>query len=421
MSNLSYKEFPGTVTQTPKLLQKTHGGSRGGGVFQATSNEPEYKNQRIRSGKHPLVLWVGHLGLDEIRLSEIFGVSLSEYRKISEDPYDGPFHKLTSKMVMNFCHAECIHPANLGSLEIDFKQTLPPAILLANIKMARDSYYSLEDRARAYHAIQIEKSRYHNSFIYDPEFGRIAEKLEEFFEKQGGHYLDNESLHHGDQPWIWQASALLACEEVTELYDMRSQELSMRLAMAQQELTKLRVNFYIDMGKILGVDQKERKRPGHVAVKCNQVLARCMREVDMENPLRDDLLWVLRDEFGRRTVEGRNKILSSQNLTPAMRNIGKEFALEADVAAFADAVMAYQRAENDLETSIENLKLEGELVADELNNSIDWKETLSYDRSTKAVIVSRLFANRLLIAEYEGYNSGPARNVPLLPYTPCNK
>lgn len=180
---------------------------------------PRLKNAFLSVGVHPVYVWLRHYGFSSAKGAQYLGVDRDTYECLGRDP-DGAFSKVSPDMILRFCHNTGVHPAHIGSLEEDFRQSVPSALLVANMLVAsgEEGLYSRRDRGLAAYAIEIERRRYAVSFHDDPECGRLAEKFDE---------LDDLSLTRlfglaaaePENIWSFEGLAALACEYLQDLHE----------------------------------------------------------------------------------------------------------------------------------------------------------------------------------------------------------
>lgn len=73
----------------------------------------------------PVLFWMEHFEIPDDLMPRILGIDEDEYRQLRNDPYDGPFHKLSPDLIINFCRHIRVHPAHLCSSKSDFRHHPP--------------------------------------------------------------------------------------------------------------------------------------------------------------------------------------------------------------------------------------------------------------------------------------------------------
>jgi DNA-binding Xre family transcriptional regulator len=359
------------------------------------SQPPYLKNIFIDAGVSPVSLWIIHRKLSEEEATSFLGCSSAQYKAMKNDP-DGHFSKITPDMVLRLCHNIGVHPAHLGSLEPDFRQSLPPAILAANIKIMRNEsgQYSQGDIALANYAIKTEEQRYETSFHDDPEFGRLAEKLDEVDE---GTLSALFQLASSDpqRPWELEGLALLACEQVLKGYRLQFEQM---MAFLCGDFKKQRVHFYMTLREGL-----QDTFPNIIPSALVKALRDNGIDRSMQSPQAKQLIKIemyqLVDKMMR---EGRNRLLSF------VKTEGIQFqwrdALEADIEKISDALHSYLGELLKYEEKMPDFKTDGEILLDEIVNLAEWVQDLQETRGQHGNaprVVQRLFANRLMMTSSE--------------------
>ncbi|MDY0030135.1 MAG: hypothetical protein RBR86_09370 [Pseudobdellovibrionaceae bacterium] len=147
--------------------------------FKEAYESPECKDVQIEYGKDPLSLWISHLGLSDGKAAKFMGVSRDTFLSLRNDP-SGAFNRTSPEMVINFCRRIKVHPAHLGSLEQDYRQSLPPYITAANILIAGNSIgeFGEGDCHLAAYALRVERARFSMSFSGEDKYADVAHVLE---------------------------------------------------------------------------------------------------------------------------------------------------------------------------------------------------------------------------------------------------
>ncbi|OIN87260.1 MAG: hypothetical protein AUJ12_02535 [Alphaproteobacteria bacterium CG1_02_46_17] len=343
---------------------------------------PELKNDLIEYGADPISLWIQHKKLSDKQTARHMGCTIPEYQALKNDS-DGAFSKITTDLVLNFCHGLGVHPAHLGSLDDDFRQSLPPAVLAANIKIVEDQSdkYGLGDKQLAQYAISVEGRRYSRSFHDDCKFGRLAEKVDDLdAEDLTTLFTMASSLKY--TPRLQAFSSLVCHHLIDEYQDHRDMSVTSQLSDARNitdKYTKLLSSGYGGLTELIP------NGTPYALVKKFRTDERPPTQSDIRFELKRFAALIMQEDLNRIWSIGRKREL----------DIKWDFsALHPEIRRAASAVHAYvdalRKGASGIEREIENEKV----IAEELQNLGTWHDRL-HDNPEEAKVVGRLLVNRI--------------------------
>lgn len=360
-------------------------------AFEDAFAAPQEKNHLLTYGHHPLELWKYHLGISHKQMAEMLAVSPEEYKALASDNDGGAFHKVSSEAILSFCKNIRVHPAHLGSLEPNFKQTLPPALVDANREIAVNDSYSKGDRNLALYALRVEKARYTNGFLADPEFGRLGESFETFLKDRAEDILGTDELHHCGRVWVWENFAQIACQSELERCDLESTE----VISERRRINHLIVPRYIDMSGGYS-DAFNHTGLGSYAMRAyNRLQGRVMRDELCQQDYEWELLSMIEDDM----LMDQNRLWSLARMNGI--NVESELLLKDDIKDAARKMFNFAEMVRISQPQIEHLVEREAELDDERRVLSDWERALEITLGGRARTVSKLMANRLLIAEFE--------------------
>ncbi len=344
---------------------------------------PESKNDRIEYGIDPISLWVQHKKISDKQAAKYMGCSIAEYQALKDDP-DGAFSKISPQSVLSFCHGIRVHPAHLGSLDDEFKHSLPPAILAANILIVQDQSekYGVGDKQLAHYAISVEDSRYSKSFHEDCAFGRLAEKIDSLDVDDLTRLFNLAStLKHVPE---LQSFSSFVCHQLLQEYedqhDMCTTSQQSEATNITNKYTKLLSSGY---GGLAGLMPKA---DPYMLVKKLKSSERVRKPKDIQFELKCLAEIMMQEDLNRIWSIGRRQGVDFK----------WEFALDPELKTASSAIHTYVSALKSGTKVIEkNVEIE-KVLAEEIQNLEIWHERL-HDYPEEAKIVGRLLANRVQV------------------------
>ncbi len=360
-------------------------------AFEEALAAPLDKNHLLTYGHHPLELWKHHLGVSHKQMAEMLGVSQEEYHVLAADNDGGAFHKVSSEAILTFCKNIRVHPAHLGSLEPHFKQSLPPALVDANREIAGNKTFSKGDRDLALYALRVEKARYVDGFLADPEYGRLGEAFEAFLSGQMKGILETDELHHCGRVWVWENFAQIACQAELERCEHQGEEAYNERRRINQQI----VPRYIDMSGGYS-DAFNHTGLGSYAMKVyNRLEGRSLRGDLCEQDYEWELLSMVQDDM----LHDQNRLWSLARMNGIQ--IDSELVLKGEIKEVAQKMFNFAEMVRVSQPQIKRLVEREAELDDERKVLADWERTIEISLGARARTVSRLMANRLLIAEFE--------------------
>lgn len=360
-------------------------------AFEEAHAGPNQKNHLLIYGHHPLELWKHHLGVSHEKMADMMGVAPEEYHALAADNDGGAFHKVSSDAILNFCKEIRVHPAHIGSLEPHFMQSLPPSLVDANREIAANPEYSNGDRSLALYALRVEKARYHQGFLADPEYGRIAESFELFLKDRLTDILGTDELHHCGRVWTWESFAMIACQSELERCETESAD----AAKALRGINQLIVPRYIEMSGGYS-NTFNNSGIGQYALKAYNQLCRRAGQGEL-SPL--DFEWELLSMIGSDILEDQNRLWSLARSNGI--RLANDLVLKDEIKEAAGKMFKFAEMVRISQPQIKSLIERQAELDDERRNLTAWEQALEITLSPRARAVSRLMANRLLIAEFE--------------------
>lgn len=360
-------------------------------AFEEALAAPLDKNHLLTYGHHPLELWKHHLGVSHKQMAEMLGVSQEEYHVLAADNDGGAFHKVSSEAILTFCKNIRVHPAHLGSLEPHFKQSLPPALVDANREIAGNKTFSKGDRDLALYALKVEKARYVDGFLADPEYGRLGEAFEAFLSGQMKGILETDELHHCGRVWVWENFAQIACQAELERCEHQGEEAYNERRRINQQI----VPRYIDMSGGYS-DAFNHTGLGSYAMKVyNRLEGRSLRGDLCEQDYEWELLSMVQDDM----LHDQNRLWSLARMNGIQ--IDSELVLKGEIKEVARKMFNFVEMVRVSQPQIKRLVEREAELDDERKVLADWERAIEISLGARARTVSRLMANRLLIAEFE--------------------
>lgn len=360
-------------------------------AFEEALAAPLDKNHLLTYGHHPLELWKHHLGVSHKQMAEMLGVSPEKYHVLEADNDGGAFHKVSSEAILSFCKNICVHSAHLGSLEPHFKQSLPPALVDANREIAGNRAYSKGDRDLALYALKVEKARYTEGFMNDPEYGRLGEAFESFLSERMNGILETDELHHCGRVWVWENFAQIACQNELERCDLEST----KVISERRRINQLIVPRYVDMSGGYS-DAFNRTGLSSYAIRAyNRLQGRVMRAELCQQDYEWELLSMIEDDM----LMDQNRLWSLARMNGIQ--IDSELVLKDEIREAARKMFNLAEMVRISQPQIKQLLEREAELDDESKMLADWERTIEISLGARARTVSRLMANRLLIAEFE--------------------
>lgn len=360
-------------------------------AFEEALAAPLDKNHLLTYGHHTLELWKHHLGVSHKQMAEMLGVSPEEYHVLAADNDGGAFHKVSSEAILTFCKNIRVHPAHLGSLEPHFKQSLPPALVDANREIAGNKTFSKGDRDLALYALKVEKARYVDGFLADPEYGRLGEAFEAFLSGQMKGILETDELHHCGRVWVWENFAQIACQAELERCEHQGEEAYNERRRINQQI----VPRYIDMSGGYS-DAFNHTGLGSYAMKVyNRLEGRSLRGDLCEQDYEWELLSMVQDDM----LHDQNRLWSLARMNGIQ--IDSELVLKGEIKEVARKMFNFAEMVRVSQPQIKRLVEREAELDDERKVLADWERAIEISLGARARTVSRLMANRLLIAEFE--------------------